>query len=176
MNLPNVLSMIRIAMIPVVAILFSRGEFRAAAMVFLLACLTDILDGYLARRFGWITDVGKLLDPLADKGMQLTVLISLAGCGRMPQTVVWLVFGKECFMFLGGLFLYKKHVVEGANWYGKIATVLVSVCVMTVLLFYDIMSPALLLIVQWLPVLAAGVSFTMYFIRFLKNVKDKQLL
>ncbi len=176
MNIPNILSLLRIMMIPVVAVLFYHGNYETAAMVFLLACLTDIVDGYLARRFGWITDIGKLLDPLADKGMQLTVLISLAWCGRMPHAAVWLVLIKEIAMFLGGLFLYKHHIVAAANWYGKAATVVISLSVTAVLLFYDILPHAVLCTAQWLPVFAAFGAFLLYFNAFIKRVREGKLL
>ncbi len=176
MNIPNLLTAIRLLMIPVAAYMFYLEAFSEAACVFLAACLTDVLDGYIARRFNMITDVGKLLDPLADKGMQLTVLVSLAFCRRMPFTAVSVILAKEILMFVGGLFLYRKQVVVSANWYGKAATVLVSACVLAVLLFYDKMAPWLLITVQWLPVFAALFAFARYFIMFLKTVREGKLL
>lgn len=173
MNLPNCLTFLRILMIPIVAVLFSRGAYTAAALVFLLACLTDILDGYLARHLQKITEMGKLLDPLADKGMQLTVLVSLAWCGRMPYLSVWIVLGKELLMFLGGLYLFRQQVVVSANWYGKAATVLISACVMAVILLYDFIPPILLQIVQWTPPVAAIFAFVLYFVAFLQQIRKE---
>ena len=175
-NIPNILSLLRILMIPVVAISFYHGNYASAAIVFLIACFTDVVDGYLARRFGWITDIGKILDPLADKGMQLTVLISLAMCGRMPRVAAYLVLIKELAMFLGGVFLYKHRIVVAANWYGKAATVVISLCVTTVLLFYDFLPSAVLIIAQWLPVFAALGAFILYFIAFIKSVREVKLI
>ncbi|MBQ7032596.1 MAG: CDP-alcohol phosphatidyltransferase family protein [Clostridia bacterium] len=176
MNVANALTGLRLLMIPVAAWMFAFRKFDAAAAVFLAACLTDVLDGFIARRFNMITDVGKLLDPLADKGMQLTVLISLSLCGRMPLVAVGVILAKELLMFFGGLFLYKKKIVVSANWYGKAATVLISACVTTVLLFYEKMSPWLLCAVQWLPVLAAAGAFVLYLSSFLKTVQEGKLL
>ena len=101
MNIANVLTFLRIGMIPLAGYMFYISQFDIAAAVFLLACLTDVLDGFLARRLNLITDMGKLLDPLADKGMQLTVLISLAFCGRMPFVAVIIILLKEVLMFFG---------------------------------------------------------------------------
>ena len=176
MNIPNFLTALRLCMIPVAAYMFHLEAFSAAAVVFFAACFTDVLDGFIARRFNMITDIGKLLDPLADKGMQLTVLISLAFCRRMPPIAVGVILAKEIMMFVGGLFLYRKKVVVAANWYGKAATVLVSACVMAVLLFYEKMSPALLAVTQWLPVFAALSAFILYFLSFLKTVREGRLL
>lgn len=176
MNAANALTGLRLLMIPAAAWMFALRNFDAAAAVFLAACLTDVLDGFIARRFNMITDVGKLLDPLADKGMQLTVLISLALCKRMPLVAVGVILAKELLMFFGGLFLYRKNIVVSANWYGKAATVLISVCVTAVLLFYEKMAPWLLYAVQWLPVLAAASAFVLYLSSFLKTVREGKLL
>ena len=105
MNIANFLTVLRIGMIPVAAYMFYIEAFEIAAAVFFAACFTDVLDGYLARRFHMVTDIGKLLDPLADKGMQLTVLVSLAFCRRMPLLAVAVILAKEILMFFGGLFL-----------------------------------------------------------------------
>lgn len=159
-------------MIPVAAYMFYLEAFSAAAIVFFAACFTDVLDGYIARRFDMITDVGKLLDPLADKGMQLTVLISLAICERMPFVAVFVILAKEFLMFLGGLFLYRKKIVVAANWYGKLATVVTSLSVMSILLFYDKMSVFSRLFAQWAPVCTAICAFLLYFLAFLKTIRE----
>ncbi len=176
MNIANFLTLLRLCMIPVAAYMFHLEAFSSAALIFFVACLTDVLDGFIARHFNMITDVGKLLDPMADKGMQLTVLISLAFCERMPVIAVWVILAKEMMMFVGGLFLYRKKVVVAANWYGKAATVLVSACVMAVLLFYEKMPQALLAVVQWLPVFAALSAFILYFLSFIRTVREGRLL
>lgn len=171
MNVANALTILRICMIPVAAYMFYLEDFSAAAVVFFAACFTDVLDGFVARRFNMITDVGKLLDPLADKGMQLTVLISLMVCRRMPPMAVCVILAKEILMFLGGLFLYRRKIVVAANWYGKAATVLIAICVLAVLLFYEKMAPALLTTIQWLPVVAAVGAFVLYLLSFIKTVQ-----
>ena len=119
MNIPNFLSLIRIILIPITARLFYIGKIETAAAVFVAACLTDILDGYIARHFNMVTDLGKILDPLADKGMQLTVLISMATCGLMPKAVVIMILCKEVIQVVGGSILYKLGVVISAKASGK---------------------------------------------------------
>ncbi len=176
MNVANVLTVLRLFMIPLVAWMFYLGDFGAAAMVFFAACLTDVLDGFIARRFHMITDVGKLLDPLADKGMQLTVLISLALLRRMPTGAVAVILAKELLMFFGGLFLYRRKIVVSASWYGKAATVVITGCVLAVLLLYEKMTPGWLFAVQWLPALAASSAFVLYLLAFIKKVREGKLL
>ncbi len=176
MNIANFLTLLRLCMIPLAAYMFSLDAFGAAAVVFFAACLTDILDGYIARRFSMVTDIGKLLDPLADKGMQLTVLISLAICDRMPFLAVGVILAKECMMFLGGLFLYRKKIVVAANWYGKMATVVTSFSVMSLLLFYEKMSAFWRGFAEWLPVCVATLAFILYFHSFLRTVREGKLI
>ena len=77
LNVPNVLSLIRLLLVPVYLILFVRGQKTAALVVFAAACFTDLLDGRIARKYNLITDLGKLLDPVADKVMILTAMFSM---------------------------------------------------------------------------------------------------
>jgi CDP-diacylglycerol--glycerol-3-phosphate 3-phosphatidyltransferase len=101
MNLPNLLTFFRIFLIPgLVVLLLDPGptESILAALTFFLACWTDFLDGYLARRHGLSTTLGQLLDPLADKLIVMSALVMLAACGpepRVPAWVVVLIVGRE---------------------------------------------------------------------------------
>ena len=76
-NIPNILSFIRLCLVAVFAVLFFSGYTGWALIVFLVAGATDVIDGFLARRYNWITNLGKILDPLADKTMQCMVLVCL---------------------------------------------------------------------------------------------------
>ena len=87
-NVPNLLTMLRMAAVVVFIVLFARGKKNAAMIVFILAAVTDVLDGYIARRFHLITSFGKLMDPLADKLMTLSALVCLTVTGYVP---LWLV-------------------------------------------------------------------------------------
>lgn len=175
MNLPNILSLFRIVLIPVVAYLFYAGDLISATLVFIFACLTDILDGYIARKFNMITDLGKILDPLADKGMQITVLASMAFfVNLMPWQVVLFIFIKELVLCLGGAVLYNSNVVLGSNWWGKAATVVTSVCVISILFFHSIMSATVLCVFQFMPVIWAVFSIIRYYILYTKiKYKDE---
>ena len=98
MNLPNLLTLVRILMIPVFIILFvnpTPDQSLAAAVIFTLAAATDWLDGYIARRTGQVTTLGKLLDPIADKLLVLSALILLMNVDRVSAVVVLLIIARE---------------------------------------------------------------------------------
>ena len=122
-TVPNALTMIRLVLVPVFAVLFANGHPRWALAVFCAASLTDALDGYLARKLNQISDFGKLFDPLADKLMVLTALFCQGAAGVFPWTAIWIVQGKEILMMLGGTFMLNRGIVVSANYYGKTATV-----------------------------------------------------
>ena len=122
-TIPNVLTMIRLILIPVFVVLFFSGLRKAALSVFVAASLTDMLDGYLARKLNQITDFGKLFDPLADKVMVITALICQAVYGVFPWIAIIIVAAKELIMLLGGLFMLSRDVVVYSNYVGKTAQV-----------------------------------------------------
>lgn len=122
-TIPNVLTIIRIILIPVFVVLFFKGEKIAALCVFCAASLTDMLDGYLARKLNQITDFGKLFDPLADKLMVLTAMVCQTFWGPLPLVAVIIVALKELVMVLGGIFMLSKNVVVYSNYFGKAAQV-----------------------------------------------------
>ena len=122
-TIPNVLTIIRIILIPVFVVLFFKGEKIAALCVFCAASLTDMLDGYLARKLNQITDFGKLFDPLADKLMVLTAMVCQTFWGPLPLVAVIIVAVKELVMVLGGVFMLSRDVVVYSNYFGKAAQV-----------------------------------------------------
>ena len=148
-HIPNILSSLRIAMVGVFAWLFitafpnHTARYGWALGVFVLAFLTDVLDGFLARTFNWVTPVGKLLDPLADKLMSITALIViLIGKARENDllwiylTLVALVAVKEILMVIGGLIMLKQRKVAYSDWYGKTATGLFAIGIVLTLLSF----------------------------------------
>lgn len=98
LNWPNRLTVARIVMAPVVMILLQQGSLQArwaALGVFVTAALTDMVDGYLARKYGWISNLGKILDPLADKILVSLAWIGLAKLGLIPQWTTYVIVGRE---------------------------------------------------------------------------------
>ena len=97
-TIPNVLTMIRLALVPVFVVLFLNGHKMASLAVFVAASLTDMLDGYLARKLNQITDFGKLFDPLADKLMVLSAMVCQGIAGVFPWSAIIIVACKELLM------------------------------------------------------------------------------
>jgi len=124
-NVPNVLTMLRMALIPVYWFFMLRDQLYAALAVFIIASLTDLADGFIARKYNLITDFGKLMDPLADKLMSLSVMLSLTVKGIVPWPAPVLLLLKEGTMVVGGLILYSKKVVVYSEWIGKLAQTVV---------------------------------------------------
>jgi len=135
-NIPNFLTIIRFILIPVFGYYLYYEQYKVAVLLFLLAGLTDVLDGYVARAFNMITAWGKLADPLADKLMQITALGLLTYHRKIPIIIVVIVVIKEIFMGIGSIVLYKKkQYVVSANWYGKLATVVFYFAVVMIIMF-----------------------------------------
>ena len=109
MNLPNILTLVRIAMVPVVILFFILDEPFWALGIFLLAGFTDVLDGWIARKYNLITAFGQVMDPLADKLMLMTTLICLYITGRVPLAVPIIVVVKEWTMITAAALLYRKN-------------------------------------------------------------------
>ena len=126
-NVTNVLTMIRMLLIPVYWALYVHGHTYQALITFVVASLTDVADGFIARKTNQITDFGKLMDPLADKLMVLSVMLSLALRRLVPRTALIILLAKEALMVLGGAVLLDKGVVVYSRVIGKAAQALVVI-------------------------------------------------
>ena len=125
-NVPNVLTMIRLFLVPVYIVLFAIGEKYSALTVFLLASFTDLLDGRIARKYNLITDFGKLMDPLADKVMVVTAMCSMAIGNKtisavIPWAAVVILFIKELIMVIGSAVMLRYQIVVYSTMVGKVA-------------------------------------------------------
>lgn len=139
-NVPNILTIIRIALIGVLVYFFSIGQLFWALIVFVTAGVTDYLDGYIARKYNLITTFGKLMDPLADKLMVVTTLICLTTIGRVPLWAPLVIAVKETIMAIGGVLLLKRGIVAYAHWIGKAATILFTIAIIAVF-FHEWIAP-----------------------------------
>lgn len=128
-HIPNALTIVRFFLIPFIVYFIITGQYIAAFVMLTVSGLTDILDGLIARKFNFITNFGKLIDPLADKATQVSVLASLTFKGIIPLWILLIVFLKEFIMVSGASFLYGKKLVVSSRWYGKLATVLFYVAI-----------------------------------------------
>lgn len=133
---PNALTVIRFLLIPIIVIACVQGQYILAIAVLSISGLTDILDGTIARKYNYITDFGKLMDPLADKATQISLLTTLFIKGAIPIWILAVVVLKEFCMVSGASFLYGKELVVSSKWYGKLATVLFYVA-MVISLFLE---------------------------------------
>ena len=122
-NIPNCLTLIRIALLPVVVWRFRKGDSMGALIVYLLAMLTDAVDGFIARRYNQVTALGKLLDPLADKLSLVTLIALFVADGQIPLWLLGIILLKEVAMVVGGAVALKRGIVVYALPIGKITTV-----------------------------------------------------
>lgn len=187
LNVPNVLTLIRLFLVPVYIVLFSCGQKYPALAVFLLASFTDLLDGRIARKYNLITDFGKLMDPFADKVMVLTAMFSMAiGNGAIPQVIPWaaviVLLAKEMVMVVGGMLMLKNGIVVCSSMIGKVAhCVFIGSLVATY--FHDWfvktcvgwpVTPDLILI--WLAVCLTLCALLFYVIDSVKKAKEKGVI
>ncbi len=138
-HIPNILTIIRMCLIPVFVMFFfsdSPNGQSYALLIFLIAGITDVLDGQIARRYNLVSAIGTVLDPLADKLMLLTALICLALVGILPVWALVIVYLKEFFMIISGslLFFRREKFVIPANQFGKLATVSFTLAVILLIL------------------------------------------
>lgn len=189
-TIPNWLSFIRIALIPVFAVLFVQGHQLVAVIIMILAALTDLFDGKIARKFNQVSNLGKLLDPIADKLSQMAIVIVLL-YSYWDNPIKYLFFffiAKEVVMILGGALLLSKGMrPTAAEIWGKVATNVFYIAMIIVLAFgkngalCDITGFTLPDVLTWILVILSALSalisllgYAPGFIRQLKENKAKQ--
>lgn len=170
--IPNIMTVCRILLVPVFVWLYVAGNPVFAAVIVALAGITDVADGLIARKFNIVTVTGQVLDPLADKLMQLAVVITLWVDGKIPKWAIAVIAAKELIMILGGSILYfcKRRTAIPAEWYGKAATVLFYVTMLYIIIFNRLDYIAMVLIV--LTVIAMIYSLLRYFAHFVRIAKN----
>ena len=130
-NIPNILTILRFILIPVILYFIFTGHYLLGFIFFTISGITDILDGAIARKFNLITNFGKLMDPLADKLTQISVLATLVFQKIIPFWILIIVLLKELLMIIGASFLYGKDLVVSSKWYGKLTTVLFYIAIVS---------------------------------------------
>lgn len=126
---PNTLTIFRFILIPFIIYFLFQERYVEAIAFLALSGLTDVLDGFIARKFYCITNFGKLVDPLADKATQVGLLISLYMIQVIPLWIIIVVLIKEVLLIIGASFLYGKETVVSSRWYGKLATVIFYIAI-----------------------------------------------
>ena len=187
MNLPNKLTMGRIFAIPVFIVVFLMGYRYVATVIFILAAITDMLDGKIARKYNLVTNFGKLMDPFADKVMVLTAMASMAIGNQaiapvIPWAAVIILLGKELVMVIGGVALLKHGIVVYSSMIGKVAHC-VFIASLIASYFHDWflgacpgwpLTPDLILL--WLAVCLTLCALAFYVNQSVKTAKEKGIL
>ena len=172
-TIPNVLTMIRLLLVPVFVV---KGHKMASLGVFIAASLTDMLDGYLARKLNQITDFGKLFDPLADKLMVLSAMVCQGIAGVFPWSAIIIVACKELFMVIGGLLMLKNDVVVYSNYVGKAAQVC-FILSLVLAFFHDELAARgvqLDIILLWMTVALALCAMVIYIIGAVRTIRKRK--
>ncbi len=181
-HIPNILTVARFFLIPFIIYALVVDNYLLAFIFLTISGLTDVLDGFIARKFNFITNFGKLIDPLADKATQISVLITLTLKNIIPFWMIVVVAIKEAAMIAGASFLYGKELVVSSRWYGKLSTVLFYVAIVcsfgirywnTELAGNPVNSVAPLphfdMWIYYLAIVATIFSLVMYYITFYKQ-------
>ena len=175
-SIPNLMGYFRILLIPVFSWMYctadSTGDYYAAAVVVGVSGLTDMFDGKIARRFNMITELGKFIDPLADKLTQAALLLCLAVRYPLMQAVLALFVIKEGFMLaMGALILPRGRKLDGAMWFGKVCTAVLYAVLFLLLLLPGIGTAAANVLIGICGVFLLF-SFAMYIPVFMRMWKE----
>ena len=179
MNLPNKLTVLRVVLVPffVAALLISKNSEPVkwvALALFIIASLTDLLDGKIARKYNLVTTFGKFMDPLADKVLTISGMICLIELGRIPSWIVVIIVARE-FIINGFRLIATEHgIVIAANYWGKWKTTFQMI--MIILMIMNI--PALSLVtdvVMWVALILTIVSLATYIMQNMEVVRTMEL-
>lgn len=176
-TIPNLMGYFRILMIPVFAVLYIKEMYPAAFVILALSCISDFLDGKIARKFHMVTDFGKMLDPVADKLTQgmLAIVITF----HYPL-IIWLLLFfiiKEAYMGIMGLFLIKKgYRINGAQWYGKVCTAVLDIVMFALVLFPNLsyIAANVLILLAMAVMLYSLCAYVRFHIRILKGYHEEK--
>ena len=174
-TIPNMLSFFRLLLIPVYVTIYLKAqepvEYYIAGAILAVSCLTDLIDGQIARHFNMISTVGKFLDPLADKATQFTLTFCLA----IKYPVLWSLIGlfviKEGFQFIAGLLTFRKgKMLTGALITGKICTAILFISLLILVLIPNL-APRIVNCITFIDCIFMVTSFIHYVITYSKNTE-----
>ena len=167
MNLPNKLTVLRVILIPffVVSMMIENGAnqiFRyVAAAIFIIASLTDMLDGKIARKYNLVTNFGKFMDPLADKLLVCSALICLIQLGQLPAWMVIIIVSREFIISGFRLVAAEQGIVIAASYWGKFKTTFQMIAVVLMILNFEALS-VVTLICTWAALILTIISLVDY--------------
>jgi len=180
-TVPNILSMFRIILVPIIVWIYFdsriKDHYLLALVLVFISALTDVLDGIIARKFNLITDLGKILDPIADKLTQFVVVFCLACDYPLMTVVAVIIFAKELLMLIGAVIFVKSgNETPYARWWGKLTTVVLY----ATMLMFILSSFLMVTLPEWLSVTAISLciaclvfSFLNYALVFIEAKKSK---
>lgn len=168
-QVPNALTIARFLLIPFIILFLVNDNYLFTFIFLTISGLTDVLDGFLARKFDLITNFGKLVDPLADKTTQIAILTTLALKDIIPMWIIIIIFLKEFAMIAGASFLYGKDLVVSSRWYGKLATVLFYISIVSSLAVKKFGIYAFDIYIYYLALFFTIFSLIMYFQAFYRQ-------
>lgn len=179
-TIPNLLSLFRLLLIPVYASVYLNAtesyQFILAGTILTISCLTDMVDGRIARKYNMITTLGKVLDPLADKLTQLALTICLSIKYPILYPVLGLFVVKELFQLVFGVvFLRKGKMLPGALMAGKVCTTVLFISLIALVLIPD-MNAVAVQVIALVDAMFLTISFVSYAMAYLgKNVKVQDI-
>lgn len=176
-NISNSLSFVRLLLIIPAWFAFNNFDQNFArysvAAIGIFAAITDILDGYLARKLNQITEFGKVIDPLADKVLVVYVVLNLFSLGEIPEYYFYMIVARDFLILMGGLLVSKKlGKVIPSDYIGKATVLAISFVLLMILLNVDKLSITYL-ILYYLSIILIFVSFINYFYKAIKVVSIK---
>ena len=173
--LPNYLTILRLIFVPIIFSLILIEHYTLAFVFFLLANITDILDGRIARKYNFITEFGKLLDPLADKITQISTISALIIKDIIPFWILVIIATKEIIMMISSFVLFRKEItIVHSMWYGKLSTIILFIAIIFSLLsksFETISSFSIYL--YYIAIFTTLFAGIMYAIKILKENRKK---
>lgn len=174
LTIPNILSVFRIGLIPIIVWLYVQSYNIYAVCVLILSGVTDVVDGYIARHFDMCSDLGKVLDPIADKLTQAATLCCLISRFHFMIIPFFLLLIKELFLGVMGAFVVTKtKVVKSANWHGKVTTFILYFTMIIHILWIDIPEPISNMTIGACLAFMA-LSLVLYVARNIKQLQDNR--
>ena len=173
LTIPNLMSLLRLVMIPFIVWLYFMDRYYEATALVILSGITDVADGIVARKFNMVSDLGKILDPIADKVTQGIIIICLSLKYRHMIWLVMLFVIKECIMgLLGYIAIKSKDSINSAKWYGKVSTLVLYTSMIILILFPELPHIAVDLIIALCAVFLT-LSLVMYIRFYVKILCEK---
>lgn len=170
MTIPNILTIFRLVLIlPIALLLLSGNNFIALILIF-VAWITDLLDGFLARKLNQISSLGKTLDPIADKLLIFVIVLSLVVAEAIPLYLGIIVIVRDILILVGGLYAWIKYkFLMQSNWIGKLSAFIIG-CILVIFLFYH--NKYRLTLLHYMTIFTVVMSLLLYSNYYIKTLKS----